>query len=98
MYAAVVHSLGDIPSFEEFTGPPSNTPSGRRVVASLNPLDIALAAGELGPLETPCVAAAGLFLRYHRRPEGELVTASLRVGFLGVGGGDLAACDTRNRL
>jgi NADPH2:quinone reductase len=56
VYAAVVHSLGDIPSFEEFTGPPSNTPSGRLVVASLNPLDIALVAGELGPLETPCVA------------------------------------------
>jgi hypothetical protein len=41
VYAAVVHSLGDIPSFEEFTGPPSKTPSGRLVVASLNPLAIA---------------------------------------------------------
>jgi NADPH2:quinone reductase len=56
MYAAVVHSLGDIPSFEEFTGPPSKIPFGRLVVASLNPLDIARVAGELGPLETPCVA------------------------------------------
>jgi hypothetical protein len=31
--------------------------------------------------------AAGVHLRYHRSEEGERITASLRVGLFGVGGG-----------
>jgi hypothetical protein len=68
-----------------------------RRAAFLTELEIRELLSELGGLPgllanaTPSTrrglySEAGLLLRYHRRPEGELVTASLRVEFLRVGG------------
>jgi hypothetical protein len=72
-----------------------NSPPG---AASLTEFEIRELLSELGGLpgllanaipstRRNLYADAGLLLRYHRRPEGELVTASLRVEFLRVGGG-----------
>ena len=72
----------------------NNSPRG---AAFLTELEIRELLSELGGLPgrlanaTPSTrrslyADAGLLLRYHRHPEGELVTASLRVELLRVGG------------
>lgn len=57
MRAAVLKEIGGVPSASEFPDPPRR--AGYEVadvlIAGLNPVDLHIAAGRLGPVEVPCV-------------------------------------------